>query len=206
MKKNVITLLLALTSTFVFAQETESQSDFGIQAVAKIGFGTLDSSNMVKLHGNVNAGDLLFSYRFPNQISLSAGVGTLQFTANGATAGETFSLDQTYLRIPVYFNYSLSIFEQQFDDKIQAYTGIGIYANTLLKEEYKTINSSATNKNQGWNTGVGLQLGMKFSASKNLNLGVGFESQSDLSDMEKNKAKRKLEGVTTVNFSVEFKF
>jgi len=208
MKKNVIALLALFTSVFAFAQEveTKTESELGIKIVGKIGFGTLETSNAVNLHGNVNAGDLLFYYSLPNGNSFSAGVGTLQFTANGASAGETYSLDQTYLRIPAYYNYSLSILKDQLDDKLQAYGGIGLYAQTLLKEEVKTTAATTKNKNQGWNAGLGFQLGLKFDVTHNLDFGLGIETQSDLTDMKKDKVERKLDKLSTVNFQLNFKF
>lgn len=208
MKKNVIALFALFTTVFAFAQEVETKNDskMGIKMDAKIGYGTLVSSNMVNLHGNVNAGDILFYYEFPNGGSLSAGVGTLQFTANGTTAGEMYSLEQSYLKIPVYYNFSISILKEQLDDKFQAFGGLGVYAQTLLKEEVKTMTATSTNKNQGWNAGLGVQLGVKFDVTQSLDFGIGFETQSDLTDMKKDKVERKLDKLSTVNFQLNFKF
>ena|SRR5690606_5579670 len=208
MKKNVIALLALFTSAFALAQEVETKNDskWGIKMDGKIGFGTLVSSNAVNLHGNVNAGDIMFYYEFPDGGSLSAGVGTLQFTANGTAAGEMYSLEQSYLKIPVYYNFSISILKEQLDDKFQAFGGLGVYAQTLLKEEVKTMTATATNKNQGWNAGLGVQLGVKFDVTQSLDFGIGFETQYDLSEMEKDNVSRKMESATTINFLIGFKF
>src|SRR5690606_27188029 len=200
--------LALFTSAFAFAQEVETKNDseWGIKMEGKIGFGTLVSSNTVNLHGNVNAGNIMLYYSLPNGNSFSAGVGTLQFTANGATAGETYSLEQMYLKIPVYYNFSISILKEQLDDKFQAFGGFGVYAQTLLKEEFKTMTTTATNKNQGWNAGLGVQLGVKFDVTQDLDFGVGFETQYDLNDLEKDNTSRRMETATTINFLIGFKF
>jgi opacity protein-like surface antigen len=98
------------------------------------------------------------------------------------------------------------ILENQLDSRLSAYGGIGVYANTLLKEEIQTIDETFKNKNQGWNAGLGFNVGLRFGVAKNMNFGLGFESQSDITKMKKNGVERKLEEINTVNFSFEFKF
>ncbi|MDY0090632.1 MAG: hypothetical protein RBR78_09730 [Flavobacteriaceae bacterium] len=209
MKKTVIILLTVLSSFLALAQETEDtkrKSEFGINFGGKLGFGTLVQSDMVNLQGSANGGDMVYYYQFPKGTSVSLGVGAMQFKANGVTAGESYSLDQMYLRIPLYINYSLSVFGEELDYKLKTYAGIGLYANTLLKEEIQTLGGTHKNKNQGWNGGYGFQLGLKFAVAKDFDFGIGFETQQDFSNMKKNGVKRKLEGVSTVNFTLGMKF
>lgn len=209
MKKNLLILFALFCSFSLFAQdkqETENDSKFGMQVLAKIGYGTLIQSDMVDLHGTVNSGELLFTYQLPGGASIVTGIGLLDFRTNGVSAGESYSLDQMYLRIPLYLNFSLALFEEQLDNKFKAYAGLGFYANTLLEEKIQTLDGTHKNKNQGWNGGIGANLGMKFEVSNNFTFGIGFETQSDFTSMKKNDVKRKLEGISTVNFSLEFKF
>jgi opacity protein-like surface antigen len=130
----------------------------------------------------------------------------MDFNANGVAAGEGYALQHTYLRIPLYINYSLNILEKQLDNKLSTYGGIGVYANTLLKEEIQTLDETFKNKNQGWNGGLGFNLGVRFGITENLNFGIGFESQSDFSKMKKDGVERKLETISTANFTFEYKF
>lgn len=206
MKKTIFTLFVALTTLATNAQEEPKKSEMGLNLNAKIGYAKLIQNEMVNLNGSINSGDLLFFYRLPSGTSFSTGIGMMDFNANGVTAGESYALQQTYLRIPFYFNYSLTILEKQLDSKLSAYGGIGVYANSLFKEEIQTINETFKNKNQGWNAGLGFNLGVRFGVSENINFGIGFESQSDFTKMKKNGVERKLEEINTVNFSLEFKF
>jgi opacity protein-like surface antigen len=206
MKKIKFTLLLLLLAFNVNAQEEPKKEELGINMNAKIGFGKLVQDGMVNLNGSVNSGDILFFYRFSSGTTISTGFGLMAFNANGVTGGESYSLNHSYLRIPVNLNYSLSILKDQLDDKLSAYAGIGVYANSLLKEEIQTVDETFKNKNQGWNAGLGFNLGLRFGVTKDINFGIGFESQSDLNKMKKNEVKRKLEEINTVNFSFEFKF
>jgi opacity protein-like surface antigen len=84
---------------------------------------------------------------------------------------------------------------------VNAYGGIGIYGNTLLKEEIQTLPQNFELKNQGWNLGFGLNFGMIFEIYDGTSLGIGFESQSDMTKMKKNGVERKLENINTVNFT-----
>ena len=208
MKKSAITLFTVFSSFLTLAQESgdTKQSELGIKVDAKLGYATLIQSDMVNTQGDINGGEVQFYYKLPGGTSFNTGIGLMDFRANGTLAGESYFLDQRYLRIPLYVNYSLSIFEKQFDDKLQGYAGIGLYANTLLREEIQTLGGTDKNKNQGWNGGYGFQLGMKFGVSDNFNFGLGFESQNDFSKMKKNGVERKLEQISTVNFTLEFKF
>lgn len=209
MRKSIIILVTLLSTLSLFAQEaekTETSAKFGMNFQAKLGYATLVHSDLVALQGTVNAGDMLFYYKFSDLTSISTGIGLLEYRANGTTAGESYSLNQTYLRIPIYMNFSLSIFEDALSDKLQAYSGIGFYANTLLEEEIQTLNGDLTSENQGWNGGYAFQVGMRFGISEDFNFGIGFETQSDFSAMKKKDTKRKLEGISTVNFQLIYNF
>ena len=76
----------------------------------------------------------------------------------------------------------------------------------MNKEEIQTIDQTFKNKNQGWNAGLGFNLGLRFGVTKDVNFGIGFESQSDITKIKKNGTERKLEEINTINFSFEFKF
>ncbi len=206
MKKSVFTLFIVLTSLASKAQEEPKKPEIGFNLNAKIGYAKLIQNDMVNLNGTINSGDLLFFYRLPSGTTFSTGIGMMDFNANGVAAGEGYALQHTYLRIPLYINYSLNILEKQLDNKLSTYGGIGVYANTLLKEEIQTLDETFKNKNQGWNGGLGFNLGVRFGITENLNFGIGFESQSDFSKMKKDGVERKLETISTANFTFEYKF
>lgn len=206
MKKTIFTLFVVLTTLAAKAQEEPKKPELGFNLNGKIGYAKLIQNEMVNLNGSINSGDMLFFYRLPSGTSFSTGVGMISFNANGVTAGESYALEQTYLRIPLYINYSLTILEKQLDSKLLAYGGIGVYANSLLKEEIQTVDETFKNKNQGWNAGLGFNIGVRFGITENVNFGIGFESQSDFSKMKKNGVERKMEEINTVNFSFEYKF
>ncbi len=207
MKNILFSIVLFLFSLTIFAQEKSEvkASKFGFAVDAKMGSATFLQTGKVDLNGSVNVGKFLFYYTSSDgSSSISLGIEELQFKANGVSAGENYALDQKHLRIPLNYSYSLSILKDHLDEKLQAYAGVGVYANTLRKEKIQTLEETYKNKNQGWNGGFGFEVGLVFQVAKDLNFGIGFETQSDFSKMKKNEIKRKLEGISTVNFRLQF--
>ena len=206
MKKVQFALLFLLLSFIANSQEEPKKPEFGLNINGKIGFGKLIQNGMVNLNGSINAGEVLFFYRLESGTSFSVGAGMLDFNANGVSDGESYALKQSYLRIPINLNYSLFILKNQLDSKLSAYGGIGVYANTLLKEEIQTLSQNFELKNQGWNLGFGLNFGMLFEIYDETSFGIGFESQSDITKMKKNGVERKLENINTINFIFRWNF
>lgn len=205
--KNLFFTMVALMSTVMMnGQENEKKHSFGFLANAKLGFAKLNQSGLVTTNGNVNSGDFQFFYSLPSGTYFSGGIGLLEFNANGVSGGESFALEHTYLRIPLYINRSVSIFKEQANNKINAYGGVGIYGNTLLKEEIQTLTTTFEEKNRGWNIGLGFNVGLTFEVSDSMTFGLGFDSQSDLSKMKKDNVERKLETINTVNFIYKILF
>ncbi len=206
MKNLVLTMFVLLSTTLMIGQETENKHSYGFIANAKLGFAKLNQSGFVTINGNVNSGDIQFFYSLPSGTYFSTGIGLLEFNANGVSGGESFALEHSYLRIPLYINRSVPIFKDQANNKIHAFGGVGIYANTLLKEEIQTLTTTFKEKNMGWNIGLGFNVGLTFEVIDNMSFGLGFDTQSDLTKMKKNEVERKLETINTVNFIYKINF
>jgi hypothetical protein len=124
-------------------------------------------------------------------------------TQNGATA----SLQNSYLQIPLKIGGDYVMFNtDQSNSKIFLNVGAGFYASTLLKSELQTISGSTTTKNLGWNYGIVFNTGIKFLISDKTSIGIGFESQGDISKMKKDGVERKVEQLNSIYFSFGFKF
>lgn len=206
MKKTIFTLFILLGTLVNNAQEETKKGEFGIIMNGKLGFAKLKQSGEVQLNGNVNAGETQFYYSLPSGTYFTIGVGLLEFNTNGVSDGENFSLEQNYIRIPLYINKTMPVLKEQLNNKVNAYAGVGIYGNTLLKEEIQTLSQNFELKNQGWNLGFGLNFGMLFEIYDETSFGIGFESQSDITKMKKNGVERKLENINTINFIFRWNF
>ncbi|WP_333601350.1 hypothetical protein, partial [Flavobacterium sp.] len=199
MKKQFIAALALLISYAATAQSTPEKkvSKLELQIIGKLGFARLKQTGAVPLNGNINGSDILLAYKIGQRWDMAAGVGLLQFDANPTIAGNTASLRNSYLHIPLQFNGNYILFngDQAKDPKLFFTIGAGLYANTLLKQELETVTGNTDTKNLGWNFGLSTQVGIKFLLSDALNIALGMESQGDLTKMKKDGAEQRIENL-----------
>ncbi|WP_293873767.1 outer membrane beta-barrel protein [Flavobacterium sp.] len=208
MKKQIISAFVILLTFSAIAQKTteKKESKFELIANSKLGFAKLNQSGLVSLNGNTNAGELLLSIKIGKKWYLAPGFSVMEFNANPTINGNTASIKNTYLQIPVKAIGEYTVFgKEQSDSKILLTIGIGLYANTLLKSEIQTVAGNSSITNLGWNFGLSTQIGAKFILSDDLNLGIGIENQGDLNDMNKNNVSQKMRQIDAFYFSVGFK-
>ena len=167
----------------------------------------MQQTGSVPLNGNINGGDLLISFPLGKKWDVSSGIGFFEYNANPTIAGNTASLKNSYLHIPLQFGSDFAIFnsENSQNQKIFFNVGLGLYANTLLKQELETVTGNSTAKNQGWNFGFSSQIGLKFLLTDALNIGIGLEGQSDFTKMKKDGAEQRIEQINAVYFKMGFK-
>ncbi len=215
MKKQLLAIVLIAFSSVAIAQtattstnpSTTKESKFEFLINTKLGFAKLDQTGNVLLNGNVNGGDILGSFRVGKNWSIATGVGFMEFDANQTIAGNTTSITNNYLHIPLQFNADYSLFNDDLKNQKVFFTvGLGFYANTLLKSEIETVVATTTAKNQGWNFGFSSQFGAKFLATDKLTLGIGFEGQTDLNKMKKDGNEQKIKNINAVYFAFGFRF
>lgn len=209
MKKQLLAAVVLLLSFTTLAQTTPEQKESKFELIinSKLGFAKLNQTDFVSLNGNINGADFLLSYKIGKSWDLATGVGFMEFNANPTIAGNSISLKNSYLQIPLKAIGDFSIFKkEQSPSKIALVIAGGFYANTLLKSEVKTLSGNSSSSNLGWNFGVTTQVGAKFTVSDALNLGIGLESQSDFSDMTKEGVNRKIEQINALYFNLGFKF
>ena len=185
--------------------ELKNKNDFELGLIAKIGYGRYFQSDRVDINGTVNEADIFLNYSINKNYKIGTGIGVMSFGANGTHQGSEYYLDQVYIRIPVTFTYSTSVFQNHFDDRIRGYTGFGFYTSGLIQSKETRLTGIVESENLVWNLGIALYLGVKFDISKNLFLGIGYEIQNDLSKSEKEHIKRKI-SVSTINFTLGVKF
>lgn len=211
MKKQLLVTLVILISCTAVAQSTpekEKESKFEFTVNTKLGFAKLKQTGSVPLNGNINGGDILFSLPLGKKWDIASGIGYFEYNANPTIDGNTASLKNSYLHIPVQFNSDFAIFntENPHNQKIFFNVGLGLYANTLLKQELETVTGNSTAKNQGWNFGFSSQIGLKFVLSDALNIGMGLEGQSDFTKMKKDGAEQHIEQINALYFKMGFTF
>jgi hypothetical protein len=210
MKKQVFAALAILfLSGSAMAQETTTKKDskFEFAVNGKLGFARLKQTGNIPLNGNLTGSDVLLSYQISPKWYIASGIGFYEFNTNATSFGNSYSLKNSYLRIPVQFNGDYSLFnnDKSGNEKIFFTIGLGLYANALLKQEFEAINGSTEVKNFGWNIGFSSQVGAKFIINENINLAIGLESQSDITKSQKDDNDQKLEQFNGMYFRIGFK-
>lgn len=211
MKKIVLfSFLVFLVTLPVLSQKgvkyDSSDSKIELVVIPKVGFATISQSQQPKLSGFVNGGDILAAFKLKNSSFLSVGVGYNQLIANTTFNTQNASLSNTYLRIPVNYTSNFSFFKDKTNtDFVFLSAGIGFYANTLLKSDLGTLSGNFSEKNLGWNFGFSTYIGAKFNMSDTFNLGLGLETNNDLTKMKKNQLEQKINNLTSVNLILGFK-
>lgn len=210
MKKLILPALVFLFSYTALAQTTseKKENNFKFEVNTKLGFAKLRQTGSVPLNGNVNGADILFSFPLGKKWDITSGIGYFEYNANATIAGNTASLKNTYLHIPVQFNSDFAIFNKENPENQKTFftIGLGLYANSLLKQELETVTGNSSAKNQGWNFGFSSQIGLKFILSDALDIGMGLEGQSDFTKMKKDGAEQRIEQINALYFKMGFKF
>lgn len=187
-------------------QYDTSNSNLELVFVPKVGFATLSQSQQPKVNGFVNGGDVLAAFKLKNSSFLNVGVGYNSVYSNTTFNAQNASLNNTYLRIPVNYTSNFSFFKDKTNtDFVFLSAGIGFYANTLLKSDLETLSGNFSDKNLGWNFGFSTYIGAKFNLSDTFNLGLGLETNNDLTKMKKNQVEQKINNLTSVNLILGFK-
>ena len=76
--------------------------------------------------------------------------------------------------------------EYKLSDKIKYLSNIGVYGQTIIKDEYQFLNDTQTDIYGGWNYGLQATIGFVFEVNKRLNFGINLSGQSDFDKFETN--------------------
>jgi hypothetical protein len=212
MKNQFLLIIFFISSNAVFAQtknnvEGNTSNRLEILIIEKYGFAKLYETGNVPQNGFIDSHDALISIKLSKyqDLYLSTGLGLLEFNGNRNLNGNTTSLKNLYVHIPLNFKYDINIFKNKSENQnIFFSSGIGLYGNNLLFQDTETIMDYNRDKNLGWNFGISRLFGLKFNVSQIMNFGIGYESQSDLSKMKNNNIERKIESSNTIYFSLGF--
>ena len=212
MKNQFLLIIFFISSNAVFAQtknnvEGNTSNRFEIVIIEKFGFAKLYETGNVTQNGFIDSQDALISIKLSKyqDLYLSTGLGYFVFNGNRNLNGNTTSLINLYVHIPLNFKHDINIFKNKSENQNIFFSyGFGLYGNNLLFQDTETIMDYNRDKNLGWNIGISRLFGLKFNVSQIMNFGIGYESQSDLSKMKNNNIERKIESSNTIYFSLGF--
>ncbi|MCA0132135.1 outer membrane beta-barrel protein [Winogradskyella alexanderae] len=178
--KYLLAILCLVIANVVTAQD-ESDSKFKFIAYGGIGYGIVNNDDEADYNLNSNTAELLLYYKFNEKYGVATGVGLNELTGNGfSTLGE-FYHQRDFIKIPLLFTYDYG-----FSDTFKVYGNLGPYAQGIIKDEYRFVDTVVEDVFEGWNFGFQLSLGLLFQVSDRFSTGINFTGQSDFTKLESN--------------------
>ncbi|WP_430412619.1 hypothetical protein [Kordia sp.] len=215
MNKLNITLVFVLLFSFHFltAQNNKQQHDdnsnhhhgkhhsdarFSFMTFGGIGYVVVDNDKQPNYNLNSSSAEFLLNYRIGKRYGIATGVGINQLSGNGFNAVGNFYHERGLLKIPVLFsvNYNLS-------HKVRLIANIGLYGQTILKDEYNFVGGTVEDVYEGWNFGFQSGVGLAYNFNHKISLGVMFNSQGDFTKLDSDPTKgvedeQKLSGINSI--------
>ena len=184
--KKIFLILCGLALSFsAYSQTDTSKTDdystsmkgkLQIHTSAKLGFGQLNSLTYKALNGNVGIGEVLVSYGFSKSAKLMTGIGFMEFNANVFDSGSFQSLKNEYIQIPLKVSFSESL-GRKSQNGTRAMLAFGLFGSYHRKSTLEGQNATITDKNLTWAVGGLIDVGVEFHVHRDVNIGIGIESQ-----------------------------
>ncbi|WMI68516.1 hypothetical protein [Mangrovimonas sp. YM274] len=186
--KLLFVLLCIVSSQVTQAQEDQSENKqedksfrFNLIAYGGIGYGIIENDNEPNYNLNTNTGDLLLNYRFSKAFGVATGIGYSQLTGNGFNSLGNFYHNRTLLKIPLSLTMNLPVTE-----KFAMVMQLGLYAQTVTKDEYRYLNFHQKDLYDGWNFGSQITIGFLYEIFDQYYVGLNYLGQGDFSKLSSN--------------------
>lgn len=210
--KKELTFLAFLLMAVCFAQDSQptteihDYSQFRLLAHGGIGFGNIQNESAPNYNLNLQYFEVLFNYKFTENYGIATGIGLNEFSGNGFNESGNFYHERDELRIPL-----LVTADYDFDDKIKAIVGVGLYGKTNTSDDFRFLNRLEKDVFSDWGFGVQANFGLVFKLSELYSFGLNFNTQSDFSDYEANtgnsfSGEQRMKGVTALGVLVMMQF
>lgn len=176
----------------------DATSKFSFVTYGGIGYAVVDNDNQPNYNLNASTADFLLNYNIANRFGIATGIGIDRLTGTGFGSGGNFYHERGTLRIPLLLstNYNLS-------PKVRLVANIGLYARTIIRDEYSFINGDADDLYEGWNFGLQTAIGLSYNFNHKTSLGIMFSTQGDFSRVESDantgfNDEQKITGLNTI--------
>jgi len=177
MKNNFFFLVLFISMN-VFSQENPD-SRGGYFGNFFFGTATIESENNYKVNADAVGGGVGKEFILSKQLSLIAAVAHLRIQHEIPVPINSSPLFQVnnFIKIPILLRYGHEFIE---NSTIYAETGIYVASLYKLKVENIALNSSKNENNVGFNSGLELNMGLRYQLSEVYSFEFGLNSQADL--------------------------
>jgi len=175
-----------------------SDARFSFITYGGIGYAVVDNDNVPNYNLNANSVDFLLNYRIGQRYGLSTGIGINQLSGNGFGSVGNFYHERGLLKIPLLFsvNYNLS-------HKVRLVANIGLYGQTILKDEYSFIGGTIEDVYEGWNFGFQSGIGLAYNFNQKISIGLMVHNQGDFTKLDSDTTKgiadeQKIAGINSI--------
>lgn len=181
MKHLVILLTIGLlTCGSMNAQEQKPKSSrFYLTFSGGIGYAYIKNDNEPDYNLSSNGGELLLTYKVNEKHGIASGLGITEMSGNGFNSLGSFYHKRSLVKLPILY-----IYERKISDNIKMIGNFGFYAQNIANDEYQFLNDTKENIYKDWSFGCQLGLGVAFKISNHTNIGLNYNSQSDLSKVK----------------------
>lgn len=174
-----VLLFLLLAVNLSTAQEEVKESKFSIIGWGGIGYGNVDSENEANYNLNTNTGEILLNYKFGKHIGVATGIGLNELSGNGFNTLGNFYHERELIKIPV-----LATMEYPIIEKVRFVGAFGLYAQTIINDEYQFVDNTIKDLYGGWNFGFQVGLAFLFDLSEYFSIGLNFNGQGDFTNFK----------------------
>jgi len=181
-------------------------SKFRVLMLSGIGNSIVENDNEVNYVLNTNNAEILLNYKFSKSYGVASGVGINELRGNGFNSLGNFFHERNQLKIPVVLTGDYDVL-----DKMKVVFTLGVYAQTILKDEFSFVDFKAKNVYEGWNFGTQISFGFLFEVFENFSIGLNYLGQSDFSKLETKEnapfsEKQKIVNLNAVGLTLLFEF
>lgn len=190
--------IFLLAANIIQAQEDQKKSKFNLIAFGGIGYGIVENNNQPNYNLNNNGGEFLINYNINKKFGLATGVGLNAMSGNGFNSIGNFYHQRNSLKVPVLFTINPNL-----SNGFKFYANLGVYGQTIIKDEYRFIDKTQENVYEGWNYGAQVGLGFMYEIFDCYYAGLHYLGQSDFNKLESNSNsgvnnKQKIKSLNTI--------
>ncbi|WP_196892848.1 outer membrane beta-barrel protein [Aureivirga marina] len=210
---NLFLVLTLFCATILQAQDVQSidnteykRKKFSITMTGGLGYATINPDNGRNYNLDANVGEILFNYNFMKNIGVSSGIGTYFLSGNGFDDNGNFYHERSLLKIPLNLSFTVEL-----NKSFEVMARYGVYAQTIILDEYQYATTTLDDVYEGWNFGTNLGIDFIYKANEKMSVGLTYAGQSDFKKFDINSKygtdqKQKIIGMNTLGFLFRFEF
>jgi hypothetical protein len=198
----LVCLIGVLTTTF---GQQNDKSKFGYGLSLGFGNSTLENNQLGVLNGNLQSLRFNIDYFLTKKenTKIISGIEFLDFNSNFFNGTNQSKLKNSYLQIPFLITNQTSLDKEE---KLYLVTGIGLYANYLMRSDITSLSNKLNTKSDGINLGYNIIFGMEYKLSPNSSIKLHSNIMKEFSPIKSNGYEQKQSEIILLSIGFVTKF